>query len=77
MNAIGQRMTAIEKACAHTVSSLTTQLTEQCRNFHETLLSFKGELCILQAEVDGIKTCNESWARNHFTLDEAVQRLAK
>ena len=37
VNAIGQRITAIEKACAHTVNSLTTQLTDQCRKFHETL----------------------------------------
>ena len=37
VNAIGQRITAIEKACAHTVNSLTAQLTEQCRKFHETL----------------------------------------
>jgi phage-related minor tail protein len=37
VNAIGQRITAIEKACAQTVNSLTTQLTEQCRAFNDTL----------------------------------------
>jgi hypothetical protein len=37
VNAIGHRITAIEKACASTVNNLTSQLTEQCRTFHDTL----------------------------------------
>jgi phage host-nuclease inhibitor protein Gam len=68
VNAIGHRITAIEKACAQTVHNLTAQLTDQCRKFNDTLQSFKDELCILQAETDAMKTCNETWALNHFTL---------
>jgi hypothetical protein len=37
VNAIGLRITAIEKACAQTVNSLTAQLTDQCRTFNDTL----------------------------------------
>jgi CII-binding regulator of phage lambda lysogenization HflD len=58
VNAIGQRITAIEKACAHTVTNLTAQLTEQCRTFHDTLQSFKEQICIVEAEMDAIKQCN-------------------
>ena len=73
MNAVGQRITAIEKACAHTIHNLTSQLTEQCRTFNDILESFKDEMCILTVETDSIKTTNQTWAQNHFTLTEVVK----
>ena len=32
-------------------------------------------MCIIEAETDGIKSCNETWAQNHFTLTEMVKQM--
>ena len=37
VNVFAQGSTGIKNACAQTVHSLTTQLTKQCREFHDTL----------------------------------------
>jgi hypothetical protein len=34
-------------------------------------------MCILEAHTASLKTCNETWAQNHFTLTAMVKKLEK
>jgi uncharacterized protein YicC (UPF0701 family) len=75
VNAVAQRISAIENACSQTVQSLTARLTEQCRAFSDTLEGFSNQLNTQEILVESIKNQDQQWAQNHFTLKAVVEKL--
>ena len=70
---IAAKIAAIEDACGHTITTLTNQLTNQCKEFNSVLQRFADRIANHYVEIDALKSMGEEWAKNHFKLETVEQ----
>jgi septal ring factor EnvC (AmiA/AmiB activator) len=56
------------------MTTLTNQLTAQCKAINSTLNSYKNDIDSQNIMIDSLKSSDEEWAKNHFKLVAVEER---
>jgi hypothetical protein len=62
------------------VTTLTNQLTAQCKAINSTLNTYKNDIDTQKIMIDSIKSSDKEWANNHFKLiavEKSQEQLEK